>query len=124
MTTLTHMVEGSDAGRRIKARRERFGMTKSDLSARAGVSRGRLAEIEAGTVPGLPETIGKLEAALDKFEQETAGPYDDGGMVTYRLSGSFGVDVTLQGPVSNLAELEEAVARLLAQMQQAPKSTN
>jgi transcriptional regulator with XRE-family HTH domain len=125
VTTIARMVDDSGAGQRIKQRREKYGMTKSDLAARSGVSRGRLAEIEAGIVPGLPETIVKIEAALDKFQQETSGPYDEpGGMVTYRLTGNFGVDVTLQGPVSNLSELEQAVARLLAQMQQQPPGQN
>lgn len=42
-------------------------------------------------------------------------PGDD-GTVTFQLKGNFGVDVTVKGPVTNLAELEESIERLLEKM--------
>ena len=62
-----------DEGRRIKARRTRLGLPVKALAERAGVDRGRLAAIEAGTVTNVrAATLGAIERALDELETEQA----------------------------------------------------
>lgn len=106
------------AGEAIRKRRTALGVTVKALAEKAGVDRGRLAAIEDGAT-ARASTIGAIEAALARLEQEMSGPYDEpdsGGMVTFRMSGDFGVDVVVQGPVENLAELESSVERLIQRM--------
>lgn len=105
------------AGAAIKRRRTALGLSVKALAERAGVDRGRLAAIEDGA-SARSSTIGALETALNEIEHETSGPYDDatGGLVTFRLSGNFGVDVVVQGPVEHISELEANVERLIRNM--------
>lgn len=107
-------------GGAIRARRAALGLSVKALAERAGVDRGRLAAIEEGA-SARSATIGALESTLSRLEEEMGGPYDsEHGLVTFRLRGNFGIDVTLQGPVDNLDELEASVERLLAKMEQPP----
>ena len=110
-------VTNTGAGEAIKTRRKALGVTVKALAERAGVDRGRLAAIEDGA-SARTSTIGAIERALSDLEEEMGGPYDkpDRGLVTFRLSGNFGVDVVVQGPVENLDELEEKVERLIQRM--------
>lgn len=109
-------VGNEGAGERIRQRRTALGLTVKALAEKAGVDRGRLAAIEDGAT-ARESTIGAVERALTAFEQETSGPYDEqGGMVTFRLTGNFGVDVVVQGPVANMSELEASVERLVRSM--------
>jgi transcriptional regulator with XRE-family HTH domain len=93
-------------------------MFVKDLADLAHVDRGQLAKWEKGEVTVRDATALAVERALDRFEEEVSGPYDDteSNVVTFRLKGNFGVDVTLAGPVDNLPELEASVTRLLRSM--------
>ena len=111
-------VTNSGAGEAIKKRRTALGVTVKALAEKAGVDRGRLAAIEDGA-SARESTIGAIERALADLEAAMSGPYDDDGergLVTFRMSGSFGVDVVVQGPVENLDELERSVERLIQRM--------
>lgn len=108
-------VANEGVGQSIRRRRTSLGMTVKALADKAGVDRGRLAAIEEGAT-ARASTIGAIEAALTRLEEEMSGPYDERGLVTFRLSGNFGVDVVVQGPVDNLDELEESVERLIRRM--------
>lgn len=112
-------VNDAETGRRIRERRTRLGMTVKALAERAGVDRGRLAKLEAGDLHVRSTTIGAVEGALDRLEHEMGMdiPSDDSGVVEFRVSGNFGVDVVVKGPVSNLEALEAAVSRLVSRMQ-------
>lgn len=113
-------VSNGTPGDEIRRRREAMGWSVKALAAKAGVDRGRLADIERGaTARG--STLGAIEAALAEIEEETGHdePADE-GMVTFRLSGNFGVDVVVQGPVTNLSELEASVERLVQSMKKDP----
>ena len=114
--TLSDMAKVQGAGARIRQRRERLGMSVRSLATEAGVDRSRIAAVESGQ--GVrAATVGAIESALDRLEEEVSGPYDsEHGVVTFRLKGNFGVDVTLQGPVDNLDELEASVTRLMTTM--------
>lgn len=109
-------------GAQIRARRMALGMTVKALAELSGVDRGQITRIEEGEVRPRTSTVGALVAALTKFEDEISGPYDDedenaGNLVTFRLKGNFGVDVTVQGPVADLDRLEASVERLIARME-------
>ena len=114
-----HTLEGvtnQGAGEAIKQRRTALGVTVKALAERAGVDRGRLAAIEDGAT-ARPATLGAIEKALAALEDELSGPYDNSGrLVTFRLSGDFGVDLVVEGPVDNLPELESSVERLIQKM--------
>lgn len=108
----------ADEGDQIRQRREALGMGIAQLADRAGVDRGRLSKIEKGA-EARGTTLSAIKRALDQLEEETSGPYDEQHeehTVTFRMSGNFGVDVTVEGPVENLAELEASVGRLLQRM--------
>lgn len=111
-------VTDEHAGDEIRAERQALGLSVKALAERAGVDRGRVAKIEAGE-PYRDSTLGAIRRALAEFREEISGPYDDAPdehVVTFRMSGNFGVDVTVSGPVDNLPELEASVGRLLQRM--------
>lgn len=110
------------AGRadQIRSRRVRLGISVKALALRAGVDRGTLASLEAGDERIRDSTFGTVERALESLEQEMG--VDPGGgsladVVEFRVSGDFGVDVVVKGPVRDMAAMEESVARLLARIQ-------
>ena len=116
-STLIDMAKTQGAGARIKQRRERLGLSGRQLEKESGINRQTIADAEAGKTSVRPTTLRVIEAALDRLEEEVSGPYDsEHGVVTFRLKGNFGVDVTLQGPVDNLDELEASVTRLMTTM--------
>jgi len=112
-------VEDSGRAEQIRARRVRLGISVKALAMRAGVDRGTLASLEAGDERIREATYGSVERALDQLEQEMgvepASPLAD--VVEFRVSGDFGVDVVVKGPVRDMAAMEESVARLLARIQ-------
>lgn len=70
-----------------------------------------------------PSSYLAIESELERLEgmvagEPTAQPDDDGtgGLVEFRLSGNFGVDVVVKGPISDRAALEESVTRLIREM--------
>lgn len=111
-------------GVQIAQRRTRLGMTLSALAREAGVDRNILSKIEQGGGAHRDSTIGTLNATLDRLEAEmgmdvpavSSVPTEE-GMVEFLVAGNFGVSVTMKGPVRNIAELEEAVARLVGRLQ-------
>lgn len=117
------MVTDRGEGKAIHERRTKLGLSVKALAALAGVDRGRLAAIEDGA-SARSGTYGAIHAALDKLEEEMSGPYDaapapaaEQHTVTLRASGNFGVDVTVEGPIADIVELEASVIRLIGQMQ-------
>jgi transcriptional regulator with XRE-family HTH domain len=115
-----------DVGRRIKERRTRIGMPVKALAERAGVDRGRLAAIEAGSATNVrPATIGAIERALDVLEvqmgivehEPTVGaerigePEDD--LVEFIIEGTDGIRAIVKGPVRNMDELQAAARKLI-----------
>lgn len=124
IATRAHNVMGMGdvtVGDDIRQRRIRAGFSVKALAERAGVDRGTLAAIEEGVSSARPTSIAAVLAALDAFEEETGGPYDEAvpesRHVTFRLSGNFGIEVTVEGPVESLPELEASVERLIAKME-------
>ena len=106
----------------IAARRTRLGMTVSALAKESGVDRGSISKIEK-LGQGRDSTIGAIVEALDRLEHEmgmdlpAASSLAAEGLVEFEIAGNFGVSVIMKGPVSNLAEMEAAAARLVERMQ-------
>lgn len=115
------LVTEKEVGHRIRDRRLALGLSVKALAERARVDRGRLAKLEAGDLSIRAATIGAVQSALDRLEREMGmdvTPVDDGGgEVEFRVSGNFGVDVVVKGPVENLDALEASVNRLIVRMQ-------
>lgn len=110
-------------GHAIKRRRELLGIFSGyefeRASERVGilVRRALLGKVEAGNATDA--SFVKVETVLSRLEEEMGqgsaeGHEDD--LVEFRVSGNFGVDVVVKGPVADLAELEGAVARLIREM--------
>lgn len=113
-------------GHAINRRRIAQGINSlREFAEATGLSRQTIARAEEGDPRTTETTFVRLEAFLDKFDYETsseaedaaaAGSGSDEQVVEYRLSGDFGVDLIVKGPVSNIAEMEASIGRLLAQM--------
>jgi transcriptional regulator with XRE-family HTH domain len=102
----------------IRARRVSLGISAKELALRAGVDRGTLAALEAGDERVRDSTFGAVERALDVLEQEIgveafANSGNSNDTVEFRVSGDFGVDVVVKGPVRDMDALEASVSRLL-----------
>lgn len=66
-----------------------------------------------------------IESALQTLEDRAAGRPTrkgqlegdaDQGLVEFRLSGNFGVDVVVKGPIADREALEQSVTRLIREM--------
>jgi transcriptional regulator with XRE-family HTH domain len=102
----------------IRARRVSLGISAKELALRAGVDRGTLAALEAGEERVRDSTFGAVERALETLEQEIgveafANSGNSNDTVEFRVSGDFGVDVVVKGPVRDMDALEASVSRLL-----------
>lgn len=108
-------VDQQARGQSIRQRRLALGIKSQHVLARESkVSRDAVMAAEKGTASD--DTYDRLEAWLSRIEEEAGmdtPPLSEHGLVTFRLSGNFGVEVTVQGPVENVAELEAAVERLI-----------
>ena len=102
----------------IKARALRHGITSvHQIANRADVSRGAVTAAEAGRAS--KGTYDRLEAWLDAFEEEIGADDPEPELVTFRITGATGVDITVSGPVANIDELRKSVEELLRGMGQA-----
>lgn len=108
-------------GERLDARMTGLGMSDRQLEELSGVNRATIAKARRGKAS--TGSYDRLERAI---EQSTTEPQvvGEARMVTFRISGNFGVDVTVQGPVSDLAALEAAVERVISQMERRNGSPN
>lgn len=125
----------ADVGSRIKTRRADLGLSVKGLAERAGVDRGRLAEIEAGKAKNVrATTISAIERALDDLESRRGDadlppgahrigdPADD--LIEFIIEGTDGVRAVVKGPIRNMDELQAAAQKLLSGMQVRPVKTN
>lgn len=107
-------------GHSIKQRREALGIFADREFERATdrvglrVPRASIAKAEAGSASDL--IYDRLELALTRLEEETGQNDPDTGQVSFRISGNFGVEVVVDGPVSDIDRLEESVAKLIREM--------
>lgn len=120
-------VESDHERARVRARRERVGMSIGDLAEAAEVSRDTLSDLELGKKGYRNTTLGKVVATLERIERETGLdelPEDarrigdpDSDLIEIRVEGNFGVRVVVKGPVRNLDALQETASKAIADMQ-------
>lgn len=134
---MDHTEDRRQRGVRLQARREALGMSVRALESwmaengeRIGiagpVTRQTITKAEAGDPSTTTQTYSRIEAWLSAIETEMGSEREAltpdsasdraGNLVTFKLSGNFGVDVVVEGPVTNLPELERAVEKLLRGM--------
>ena len=116
-------VDDETRGQEIKRRREAFRMTVTELAERVMAARGEngpamdwqtVDRAEAGRSRGT--AYAELEKALDSFEDEITSEVEPEPehSVEFIIEGLYGADrVRVKGPVSDLREIEQSVARLM-----------
>lgn len=112
-------VDGETA-QRVKSRRMALGMSVKKLAESAGIDRGTLTALESADPRTRESTVGAVEAALSRLEHEMGmdlPPLTEADLVEFRVSGNFGVDVVVKGPLRDAEQLEASVARLVERMQ-------
>jgi transcriptional regulator with XRE-family HTH domain len=117
--TLSSVVVAKDAGEQIRTRRERLGMSVRALATESGVDRSRIAAAESGHSVR-PATLGAIEAALDRLEDEMSGPYDSKDRSTSTVTLPSGERVTFEGPSSDV--VIDLVEKFLARQRNASSS--
>lgn len=118
-------------GHAIKRRRLQLGINSlREFADQTGVARQTISRAEEGDGRTTETTYARLEMFLERLESERPSSdgttpalvsqpeeaADDNRVVEYRLSGDFGVDLIVKGPVANIAEMEASIGRLLARM--------
>lgn len=111
-------------GDAIKSRLDAIGVSERAFADKADIDRKTLANAIKGESSVRPQNLARIEAALLDLEEEIGMGEDPAakspGVVEFKVTGNFGVDVVVAGPVENLMELEEAVARLIETMDKRP----
>lgn len=112
----------------VAARRQRIGMTKTELAHEAAISRDTLADMESGSKRPHPDTVAKVLKTLDRIEKEVGldraslppgaryvgDPSQD--LVEFTVEGNFGVRAVVKGPIADIEALRKAAADLIAGM--------
>lgn len=124
--TESTLVTTTSRGARIQERLDALGISDREFHETTGIDRKTLRRAVDGEERVRPGTYAAIEAAVTQLEQRVAGvtehndsPEDD--MVEFTVEGNFGVRAVVKGPVRDLAALQDAVAKLVLDMQQ-PKS--
>ena len=115
----------TERGDQFKSRRTAIGLSVSALAKRANVDRGSLANLEDGkavrdtTVAQIEKTLSDLEHELgmDVPSAVEAPSSATPGMIRFKVEGVYGAKaLVVEGPVENLAELEEMVDRVMRRL--------
>lgn len=110
-------------GDQVRARRKRMGLRISELAEQASVSRDTISDMETGKRNPHPDTVEKVLSALDRLEQEMGfdappASEDRGSVVRFVVKGVYGAEsLVIEGPVSDIAELEASVDRIMRRIQ-------
>ena len=106
-------------GYAIKERMASLGLGPVRLAAESGVNRKTIARAIAGEASDrvyrdIEEALDRLEGRVGPEEPSSRGAVEEGGRVTFRLTGIYGArEVVVEGPVDKLDEIEASVERLL-----------
>lgn len=129
---LVPVSDDESRGEAIKRRRKAHRMSVNALAMRADMDWKTVNRAENDHPGTQPETYDWLERKLNEYDHEAgsdlpqisppAQSAPESHLVRFKLSGNFGVDVVVEGPVENLDELQDSVQKLLRQMQQSPAS--
>lgn len=111
-------------GAAITTRRERLGLEINELADEANVNRDTLSDWEAGNTRPQMKTMKKVLDALDRIELEmginapTEGFESEDHLVRFTVKGVYGAEaLVVEGPVGDIALLEEAVDRIMRRIQ-------
>lgn len=114
----------SERGDQIQERLNALGITDRQWHDRTGIDRKTLrraingdAAVRANTYRQIEDWLTRLEKEKGSFDGPT-GETEDPHVVTFKLSGNFGVDVAVSGPVENIDELRATVEKLIRGMGQ------
>ena len=110
-------------GDAIKSRLAAIGISQRAFADKADIDRKTLSNAIEGDPSVRPQNLDRIEAALLDIEEELGMDEEAAkspNVVEFKVTGNFGVDVTVAGPVENLMELEAAVARLVETMGKRP----
>ena len=117
------VVAEQEKWRELSERRARLGVDIKDLAPMVDLGREQLGKILRGKVPDSPSLL-RIEQVLNDLEAEAGRgplvPKQSSAIrnVVFRLTGIYGVaEVVVEGPVENMAELEEAVEKILRRAQ-------
>lgn len=103
-----------------------MGISNVEFAAKARVDRGTLGRalkdderVGAKTWSRIEQTATKLERELGMDEPAQVQPIGDPAedLVTFEVQGNFGVRAVVKGPVRDLAALQDAVSKIIADMQ-------
>lgn len=116
------LVTDDQRGQRIQERLDALRMTARQFHELTGISRDTLRKAIAGEPSVRSNTYEQIENKLDGFEKQAEGfgglksqdPEDD--LISFELSGNFGVRVVVKGPIRDQEALEASVARLIREM--------
>jgi transcriptional regulator with XRE-family HTH domain len=116
----------ADEGNRIRERRLRLGVPKLELARLADVDRGTLANIEAGghyrreSFLSVSDALSRLEeeAGIDAPPPLQVAATSEPGIVEFTVEGDFGVRVVVRGPIANVEDLEQSVARIVTSIRE------
>jgi transcriptional regulator with XRE-family HTH domain len=126
------VVTDSERGDRIQQRLDALKISDREFHEQTGIDRKTLRRAVSGNPSVRPNTYRTIEDWLDRLEKKREsfggikGESGDVGddLIEFRLSGNFGVDVVVKGPMRDRGELEAAVTRLLREMRGQSDSTD
>lgn len=109
----------AERGRQIEQKIAGLGIGQREFQRETGVDRGTLVNAISGNPSVRESTLKKIEAALEKWDEEMSSERDDMPApelveIQYVVEGERAIIV--RGPVSDLPELEESVARLIRRL--------
>lgn len=103
----------------IKRRFENLGISDREFYEKTGIDRKTLRRAIAGEEGTRQSTYMAIDAALTRLEQFTTGAHaerPDTDYVEFTVEGNFGVRAVVKGPVRDMDELQQAVAKLIREM--------
>lgn len=112
-------VDKAERGAAIRERRMKLGIRSvREFAIRTGVARGSVSGAEHGDESTSVGTFERLEAWLSEQERRggaVAGPGADAPIeqIEFTVEGDFGVKVTVKGPITDRAALEDSVAKII-----------
>jgi transcriptional regulator with XRE-family HTH domain len=114
----------SERGRKVAEVRVALGLSKSELAKRAHVDRATLDRIESGSGGVRDTSLAAVERVLAELDEEMSPPpsvegsIPPGRVVRFTVKGVYGAEsLVVEGPVENIAELEQAVDRIMRRLQ-------
>ena len=115
------LVGDKQRGDEIQRRLDALKISDREFKEASGIDRKTLRRAVAGEERVRASTYAAIESALDKIERRIRPELPESpeaNLVSFELSGDFGVEVVVKGPVENLAELEASVERLIRKMRE------